>query len=180
MQPGSILHRSRACRITAGMLSLALLMAGESAAIAAEIVVSWTSVQNEIRPRQANWRVAVNVRLTLRGGNAISESVQSASGRRRTGSTREGQFREAIAGGQNRVNVTWRVQDARTLVRTSDLPQHTLTVRVTTIADTSCKASVSYRLKPGFREYRGTRMSNGEPMFMSAMHAEDIRCTISN
>jgi hypothetical protein len=180
MQRNAILRGARARNAAVGLLSLALLGTGATAASAAEIIVSWTSVQHEIRPRQATWRVAVNVRLTLRGGNTISESTQSESGQRRTGSTREGQFRQAIAGGQNRVNVTWRVQDARTLVRTSDLPQHTLTVRVTTTADTSCTASVSYRLKPGFREYRGTRISNGEPTFMSAMHAEEIRCAISN
>jgi hypothetical protein len=165
-----------------GLLSLALLGTGAIAASAAEIVVSWTSVQRWVRPVQGAGRSTSTVRLTLQGGNAIAEAHESVNGRgQRTGSTREGQFRNAIAArNQTRADVTWRVQNARTLVRTTDFLQHTTTIRVTTAGETSCKATISSRLKPGFREYRLNRISDGTPMFLSALSAEDVKCTISN
>ena len=66
-----------------------------------------------------------------------------------------------------------------TLVRTLESFQHTETVRVTTTGTGSCRATVSYRVKRGFREYRLTRIATGEPTFHSRVHADQVKCTVS-
>jgi len=171
---------SKSRRIAVGLISLIVPSLCACPASAAEIVVSWNTIQQEVRPQQAVRTVRSSVRLTLRGGSAIAETAENinARGMRRT-ATREGQFRDAIAGGMGNRPVTWRVAGPKTLVRTASLAQHTVTIRVTTISDTSCAATVSYRLKPGFREYRLTRMATGEPMYLSSMSADQVSCTVS-
>lgn len=171
---------SKCCRTAAGLISLIVLALGAHPASAAEIVVSWTTVQQEVRPAQAVRTVQSSVRLTLRGGSAIAETAENVTPRgMRRSATREGQFRDPIGGGTGNRPVTWRVEGPKTLVRTQSFAQHTVTVRVTTISDTSCAATVSFRLKPGFREYRVTRMINGQPMYLSSMSADQISCTVS-
>ena len=161
-----------------GALALASLTLGTTTAGAAEIVVTWVLVDQEIRPQQGLRHSNASVRLSLRGGSAIAESSEFMNMRgQRNGRSLEGQFRNPMGAGL--ANVTWRVQDARTLVRTSESSQHTATVRVTTTGTNSCRATVSYRLKHGFREYRITRISTGEPVFVSRMHADQIKCTVS-
>ena len=161
-----------------GALALASLTLGTTTTGAAEIVVTWVLVHQEIRPQQGLRHSNGSLRLSLRGGSAIAESSESMNMRgQRTGRSLEGQFRHPLAAGL--ANVTWRVQDARALVRTSESSQHTSTVRVTTTGTDSCRATVSYRLKRGFREYRIPRISTGEPVFVSRMHADQIKCTVS-
>ena len=111
-----------------GALALASLTLGTTTAGAAEIVVTWVLVHQEIRPQQGLRHSNVSVRLSLRGGSAVAENSESMNMRgQRTGRSLEGKFRDPLAAG--RANVTWRVQDARTLVRTSESSQHTATVR---------------------------------------------------
>ena len=161
-----------------GALALASLTLGTTTAGAAEIIVTWVLVHQEIRPQQGLRHSNVSIRLSLRGGSAIAENSASMNMRgQRTGRSLEGKFRDPLAAG--RANVTWRVQGARTLVRTSESFQHTATIRVTTTGTDSCRATVSYRLKHGFREYRIPRTSTGEPVFVSRMHADQIKCTVS-
>ena len=170
------LRRTRVCA-AAAVLSGAMMLAA-APADAAEIVVSWTLAHQEVRPQLAARTSAVSIRLNLQGGSTISERSQAMNTRGQTNTgNREGQFRAAMG---NRGNVTWRVQNAKTLVRTSEGPQHTMTVRVSTIGENACRATVSYRLKPGFREYLLKRISNGEAMFVSSMRAEDIKCAVTN
>jgi hypothetical protein len=135
---------------------------------AAEIVVTWVLVYQEIRPQQGLRHSNNSIRLSLRGGSAIAENFNFMK-------SAEGQLRNRMVGR----NVTWRVQNARTLVRTSERFQHTATVRVITTGTDSCRATVSYRLKHGFREYRIPRISTGEPVFVSRMYADQIKCTVS-
>jgi hypothetical protein len=135
-------------------------------------------IQHEVRPRQKTFTVAKTVHLTLRGGNSISErrtadnlnrGVESSGG--------EGTFRQEMGGGA--VRSSWRVESSKTLVRTSSWPQHNQTIRVTLDSDTSCQASISYQLKPGFTEYRMRSISMGVPIFQSQVAAEQISCRVS-
>ncbi len=162
-----------------GALALASLLLGTTTAGAAEIVVTWVLVHQEIRPQQGLRHSSnASVRLSLRGGSEIAESYECDEHARAAKRTiARGAVPQPHGGGL--ANVTWRVQDARTLVRTSERSQHTETVRVTTIGTNSCRATVSYRLKHGFREYRVTRISTGEPLFVSRVHADQIKCTVS-
>ena len=156
---------------------MASLTLGTTTAGAAEIVVTWVLVYQESRPQQGLRHSNGSVRLSLRGGSASAENFEFMSTRgQRIGRSLEGRFRNPMGAGSS---ATWRIQDTRTLVRTSESFQHTATIRVTTTGTDSCRATVSYRLKHGFRKYRISRISTGEPMFVSRMHADQIKCTIS-
>lgn len=136
------------------------------------IVVKWEEVQHEVRPRPGNtWRVEKAVRLTLLGGNQISDSFTATSGRRSVGSESSGQFRASLRG-----TASWQVQDSRTLVRTSNLPQHTEIIRVTVGPDKKCSAQISYHLKSGFHEYRMQSIRLGVPLYFTSVSAEQISC----
>ena len=145
---------------------------------AAEIVVSWTQVEHQVRPQQGTWRVSRSVRLTLRGGNAVSESVSAtnARGQSWTGSA-EGRLRDSMQVSGTPRSTTWKVQDSRTLIRTFSGSQHLEVIRVTMDASGACRAQVSYQLKPGFAEYRMLSISRRTPLYFSSLQAEQIRCT---
>jgi len=145
----------------------------------AEITVSWIEVQHQVRPRQTTGSVTKTVRLTLQGGNAISDSYEARNMRGRTRQANyQGKLREGMELGRS--SVAWRVANSRTLVRTASYPQHVQTIRVRTLSETTCQAEVSNRIKPGFREYAMRSIATGEPMYFSAVHAENVTCSIRN
>jgi hypothetical protein len=169
-------------RVTMRSISFAMLFSSlfllTETATAAEIVVSYTTVEHEVRPRQGIWNVTVQIRLTLRGGNLVGEVVHADNlhGGTRTVS-REGTFRESIERGSvTPTKVSWRVGESNTLVRTADAPQHIQTMRVYMTSDMTCRAEVSYRLKPGFKEYKFTSIKLGVPIYESSIYAKNITC----
>jgi hypothetical protein len=165
----------RAASICAASAALALSTVAPAAA--AEITVAWSEVQQQVRPQVRVNTVSKSIRLTLQGGNAISEHFEARNARGRALNTAvEGHLREGM--GLGRSTVAWRVGDSKTLVRTASLPQYTLTVRVQTLSDTSCAATVSYRLKPGFHEFRMRRIASPEPVFLSSISPQQVTCSV--
>jgi hypothetical protein len=157
--------------------SATLVLTAASLAAAAEITVSWTEVQQQSRPQPRMNSVSKSVRLTLQGGSAISEQFEARNMRGRArSSVLEGRLREGMERGRS--TVAWRVGDSKTLVRTASLPQHTMTIRVRTLSDSSCEAAVSYHLKPGFREYRMRSIRDGEPLYMSSITPQQVTCSV--
>ena len=145
---------------------------------AAEIVVSWTEVQEEVRPRQGTRSVARTVRLSLRGGNVIADNVVTSGARGRSNTkSAEGRLGDSMTSGKSKVS--WSVRDSKSLVRTQDYPQHRSVIRVTTQSDTACVATVSFSLRPGFQEYRLKRIADGEVMFFRSLSAENVSCRIT-
>jgi hypothetical protein len=154
-------------------------------AVAAEVAVSWTEVQIQVRPQPGTNRSNKSLRLTLGGGSSISERFESSNRRSRGSSSREGHFRSTMArtgnseGFGTRTQTSWRVGDSKTLVRTSNWPQHSEVVRVTMISDTTCRAEISHHLKSGFREFRKTSTSRGHPVYLSSITVEQVTCMVS-
>jgi hypothetical protein len=162
------------CLILSGIVGTA-----STEANAMEIVVSWASIEHGIRTRVSVWRSKRSVRLNLAGGNVIAEarSVTSELSGRTNRLDTAGRFRDELNASRT-VQSSWRVQDARTLIRTETRPQHTETIRITVDSQNRCRATISYRLIPGFREYRMTSISTGRPVYLSALSAEHVICTI--
>src|SRR5215467_809790 len=123
-------------------------------ATAAEIVVSWTEVQDQLMPKQFIRRIPKSVVLSLRGGNVISDG-STLTNERMQSRARDlnGQLGDPMRIGDSR-SVSWSVHDRNTLVRTQDRPQHIDVIRITTRSNTTCIATISYALKSGFKEYR--------------------------
>jgi len=143
------------------------------AASAAEIVVSWHEVQEEVRPKPHTAWADKSLRLDLQGGSAISQTGSATDRRgKSSGGSASGQL------GTQMKKSTWQVQDSKTLVRTQDQAQQIQVVRVRTTSDNTCSAEVSYHLKPGFREYLLHRISNNEEVFYSSLRAENVSCRI--
>jgi len=164
-----------------GLVSVAtvlfLLPAGPMSysATAAEIVVSWTAVQQQLRPLQRTFRMPETVRLSLRGGNVITHGhVATTAGNSHSSST-EGHLGKP----SEKTKALWSVKDSKTLVRTYNEAQHTSVVTVVRQSDTSCAATVSFALKPGFREYLVFRYVDGVPTYIRSISAENVTCRIN-
>jgi hypothetical protein len=149
-----------------------------SSAQAAEIEVSWLEVQQQVRPKKATGHTRKAVRLTLAADGKVAEHY-SATNRRGQANTGvgEGRFRETI-GPPKRGRVSWQVENQKTLVRSWDREQHVEIIRVTANSDSSCRAEISFRLKPGFREYLAYTISSGKPAYHSAISATQVKCTV--
>lgn len=167
----------------AGLALLAAVMSCPSQVVAADnvqVVVSWTEVQTEYSPRQETWRPTREVRLTLRGGSQLSENaaITPTSGRGPARTTSgEGKFREALAGDM-KTRATWQVGGPKSLVRTQNYRQHVTTIRVTVTSSNSCQAHVSFKLKPGFRDYFFISIVDRREMHVSSVSAENVACRI--
>lgn len=136
------------------------------------IVVKWAEVQHEVRPRPGSiWRVDKVIRLTLHGGNKISDAFTATNNGQSVASESSGQFRESLKG-----HASWQIQDSRTLVRTWNKTQHTEIVRVTVGPGNTCSAEISYHLKSGFHEYRMPSIHLGVPLYFTSVSAEQISC----
>ena len=159
---------------TAG-LALAALLAAAGETRAVEFVISYVETQHEVRPRQATWNVNKNLKLKLETGGAISEGYTS---RNNTGDTAnlsgQGRFRDAMVHGEGNQS-SWRVLDDNTLLRTWSRAQHVETMRVT-VSGNTCKATIAYELKPGFKEYQLPSIRDGRPLYFTALSAKDIAC----
>ena len=161
-----------------GWAALFLWAVPHSPTEAAEIVASWTSIQ-QVKSRPGSFRVETSVRLALLGGKEIQEFSGSTDERgQRRSSNQRGQLRAALPAATG--NISWRVQGPRTVVRTWNAAQHVMTLRVTKTSESSCVASISNRLKPGFREYQLPRISNGTPTYLSSLRTENVTCRIVN
>ena len=145
---------------------------------AAEIRISWISVEHEVRPKQAEWRTPKTVTLSLRGGNTISESyaVLHPNGRTTVNSS-GGNLRDPMALAST-ITSSWRVGPNNTLIRSADRPQHVETIRVSVSASNSCSAKISFQLKPGFHEYRMQSLRG--PIYLSALRAEQVTCSAAD
>jgi hypothetical protein len=137
-----------------------------------DIEVSWAEAQRQIRPQQANVTVNRRVRAVLNGDSSITETM-STEGPAGPGQE-TGRFRgESWAG---RASVSWQVEDSRTFVRTATYPQHLEVLRLTVASDKSCRATLSFQLRPGFREYLKWNPSDGSLQYFSAVTAGGITC----
>jgi len=137
-----------------------------------EIEVSWAEAQREIRPRQASVTANRRIRALLQGDSSITETM-STEGESSPGQE-TGRFRgEPWAG---RASVSWQAEDSRTFVRTATYPQHLEVLRLTIASEGSCRATLSFQLRPGFREYLKWSPSDGSLMYFSALTAGGITC----
>jgi hypothetical protein len=172
----NVSHRGLAIAMAA--IAFCIAPAFIASARAAEIEVSWVEVQQEVRPKNTTSTASKSVRLTLAADGKIAEHYSASNRRGQTNSRHgEGRFRETI-GPRKRSQVSWHVENQKTLVRTWSREQHVQTIKVTAISDSSCRAEISFRLKPGFREFRMTSIATGEPTFHSAVSATQIKCTV--
>lgn len=156
-------------------LALATMLLAVDPARAVEFVISYVETQHEVRPRQATWNVNKNLKLKLDSGGAISEGYTSRTNAGDTANlSGQGRFRDAMVHGEGNQS-SWRVLDADTLVRTWTRPQHVETMRVT-VSGNTCKATIAYELKPGFKEYLLPSIRDGRPLYFTALSAKDIAC----
>jgi hypothetical protein len=162
-------------------MAVAILCAASafmSSARAAEIEVSWVEVQQEVRPKKVTSTTSKSVRLTLAADGKISDRYSATNSRGKTNARNgEGRFRDGISGYKS-TRVSWQVKDSKTLVRTWNREQHVQIIQVTANSDSSCRADVSLRLKPGFREYLMYHISDGKPAYYSAISVTQIKCTV--
>lgn len=174
----SMLTRRVRCLSLSSFLLLTSFGPNAMEATAAEIIVSWTTVEHQVRPRPGVTRTSKSIRLNLQGGNAVSETRTVTNQRGQTNArSAEGRFRGTMKVSKT-VQSSWRVQDSKTLVRTENRPQHVEVMRVMTTSASACQAEITYRLKPGFQEYRMTSIAHRDAVFLSSLSAEQVACRV--
>jgi hypothetical protein len=158
--------------ILAGAVALAgPRLAAALQAASLEFEVSWAEAQREIRPQQANVTVNRRIRALLQGDSSITETMSTEG---EAPGQETGRFRgEPWAG---RASASWQAEDSRTFVRTATYPQHLEVLRLTVTSEGSCRAALSFQLRPGFREYLKWSPSDGRLMYFSALTAGGITC----
>jgi len=146
-------------------------------ATAAEIILSYTEIVQQVRPERT-FRLSRSVRLSLRGGNVITSSSVWTNRQETVSKSYEGRLGTTHVS-RERDKSTWSVKDSKTLVRTVEGVQHISVITVTTQSDTSCSVTVSYALKPGFREYLYHRQVDRAPLYVRSISAENLTCRIN-
>jgi hypothetical protein len=120
-------------------------------------------------------RTQQTFRIVLSGRNSIDESWDARTARGRV--LRQSR-RARVLGGEGEGGAQWRVAGPNRLMRIADLSQSRTTLVVTVLRDRTCAVSVSYRLKPGFREYRYRRLTDRTWALYGQPRAENITCLI--
>jgi hypothetical protein len=133
------------------------------------IRINYSNTVNRLRPDPED-RLITNHSLTvvLSGLRNIEEKWNSRVGRsaRRSSSVR------VLGGGE------WRVQGQNSLVRQIEYPQNWTIITVTVTDDKSCKATIDYVLKPGYREFTFPRFRSREIAYYSEAKTTSSTCQI--
>jgi hypothetical protein len=160
-----------------GFASLCALCGTTRFAMADGILVSWTLVQHVVRPEPKTQQASKSVQVTLQGGNALVETRSVANNGRSSARTGTGSFNHTLDLAKT-IKSSWRVLNARTLVRKENRAQHVELVTVRMTGSATCKADVSYQLKPGFREYKVLVLGGKGSIFLDRIHIERTSCVV--
>jgi hypothetical protein len=136
---------------------------------ATKIQIDWQEVMDRVSPApESNIHVSRRISLVLKGGNQIDQDFSSTAGRFQQGSSKA----MTLGGG------VWRVGSANTLVRQDDYPHHVRMISVR-VSGKGCTASVTFRLKSGFGDYRTEMLSRpGETGTYSRLSSSYSCCSI--
>jgi hypothetical protein len=164
-----------------GAATVALLLLFMSAGAGAQnnggvkIQVKYHEFLEQVRPVAKAFLRNQDIEVTLHNGNQVTERRSSSrpDGQTVGQAESEGVFGSAASSG--RMIVNWRVSGRNSLVRNLEGPQHIEVLRIN-VSGHSCTASVSYSLKPGFREY--LRTPHGELHYFSSIQATVDSCVI--
>jgi hypothetical protein len=140
-----------------------------------KIQVKYHEYLEQVRPVAKAFLRNQDIEVTLHNGNQVTERREWSrpDGQSLGQAESEGVF--GSAAGSGRMSVNWRVSGRNSLVRNLEGPQHIEALRIN-VSGHSCTASVSYSLKPGFREY--LRTPHGELHYFSSIQATVDSCVI--
>ncbi len=168
----TIRTRTRAIQVAAALAGLAV---ATLAANAQELRVRLTfdQVFDRISPFPKLTTTHKEIEISINGKGQIQSKRDSTSGRWNELSARK---EEKLKLGPNE-GQEWRVVSKDKLIYIVDYPTFREAILLT-LNGTSCNAEVDFELKPGFSDYRYTRI-NGEPAVARSAAAYRIACVIS-
>ena len=151
-----------------------MLLTPATAHAEAAIEISYVEVQIQVQPTKTVLNTARNIRVALQGGNKLKEQYQSSRGLNTSNlvGPREGAQVGTSAS-------QWRVGGAGTLIREGAYLRHIQRIVVST-NQKSCHASISYRLKPSYKEYELRNPVSGFVGLFQSLRAENIICRITD
>jgi hypothetical protein len=142
-----------------------LAMAGP--AFAATINITYTAVYDRIRPQpQKNVRLNAKFEINLSESGAVSERVERSAGQAADN------FKRGMKLGDG-----WQVVDENSLRRVINQPQSQLIIDVK-VSGKTCSVDVNWNLKPGFKEYKFRRITDGSMAFFTEPKIQTTNCTI--
>jgi hypothetical protein len=170
----SIAFSRRSYGFAAAVLALTAFES-TAAKAGAEIKLDYDYVETEVQPRQEVHRLHATSAYHLTGQNVLTFNDTKQIPRRlnlgngvalMTGGGDEGRTVAHVVGGVLEVSFEY--------------PGRKILVKIATNGKNSCSASMKYMHQPGHRFFEGRRESNGEKMFSSEEHVENLTCWISS
>jgi len=137
------------------------------------IDLAYNETDMRVRPDPAPGGVRHVIQLVLSNGNEVTEIKSDTAA---DGKALHSSFQNKL-GGQNG-RVVWHVVGHNSLIRLQDLPQSTLTMKVTLLSNKTCTLEVTPKLKPGFTEYEIYSIHKGSMAFYSRWDTSNPTCAI--
>jgi hypothetical protein len=165
--------RQTACAVLVILTVLSATSPSYAASNGSVIIhVSFAATLNRVRPNpKAGIIDHVSLTLVLSGTNTVDEKWDERAGRaeHQSGSVR-------VLGGDT--GGRWQVVNAKKLIKRLQRPQNWSIYTVTVTGNKSCRATVNYVLKPGYREFTFRLWSTGQIAYYNNIRATNITCTI--
>lgn len=156
--------------LIAFLFAFVCVVVGAAPAVAAaKIKIAYSFVYDRIRPEpKKGVRVNASFDVALSETGDVKEDVTRAAGKVSDG------FKTGtkLGGGQ------WEVVSEKQLQRTFSQPQSTFVLTITMIDEKSCKLETKWTLKPGFKEYKLRRITDGTMAFFTEPKIQSTTCTI--
>jgi hypothetical protein len=135
---------------------------------AANIKISYTMMYDRIRPEpQKNVRVTASFNVELAEGGAVKEEINRSAG----------PFADNFKNKAKLGDGQWDVISEKELRRTIEQPQSTLVLTIA-VDGKSCTVEPKFSLKPGFKEYKFRRITDGTMAFFTEPKIQSTTCTI--
>jgi len=135
------------------------------------IHVTYKVASTRVRPSPIEGDGSGSLRVILHADGKVDDVVEGEGKYAKRWEMKDRKLGPQDSGAQ------YRVIDRNTIVRTSSSPTHTFTVRIT-VSGTSCRANVTYTLKPGHREFEVYSPQLGTAAFYSKLSPHSISCRI--
>lgn len=137
----------------------------------ANIYIDYRVYSVRTRPKPVTGYGAASINIVLHDNGTADNMIHARGKNPRTYETTN------RALGPQKSGTQYRVIDQNTIERTFDDKTHTYIVNVK-VAGKTCTATVSYKLKPGQKDYEAFSSELGVMAHYSILRGEDVTCSI--
>jgi hypothetical protein len=156
------------------LLAVCLTMLASTACAApgdTAISVSYKVHSTRVRPSPTQGDGAARVDLVLHANGTVDDVVQGLGDNPKKWELKKRKL------GDHKTGAVYRVIDSNTIERTSVEKTHIYVVRIA-VEGKSCRATLTYTLRPGHKEFESYSPQLGVRAYYSALEPFDVQCKI--